>query len=1045
MIRYFAAHPTAANLLMVGLIAAGVAAIPEVKRETFPDIPADEVEVRLPFPGASAEDVEEAICQRIEDVADTIADIREKRCEAREGVAIAVLQMREGASIDRFLDDVKTEIDAIDTFPADAEIPVIRQLERTDFVASIAVTGRLSPVDLKAYGEQMKDRVLLIDGVSQVTVEGFSDHQIRIEIPATVLRQYGLSMDGLADMVAGQSVDLPSGSIEASDGTVLIRFADERRRPREFEDLVVVTSSSGAEIRLGDIATITDRFELDEEKSLFNGRRAAFLRVEKGKEDDTLSVVDALKAFLEKERKIAPPSMAFALTQDVASIVRDRLSMLLRNGAQGLVLVFLTLWLFFSFRFSFWVVMGLPVSFLGTVAVMALAGYSFDMITMVGLLIAVGLLMDDAIVLSENIAAHMKQGKSALAAAVEGSRQVAPGVIASFLTTICVFAALAFMKGEIGAILKVLPVILIVTLTVSLVEAFLILPHHLAHALGGSEGRKPSAFRRRIDGTVEWIRDDVVGRIIDTAVRWRYLTAGLVVAVLLVSLSMVAGGVLKFQAFPDLEGDVMEARILLPQGTPLRRTEDVVGRVTAALSRVDAEFARRQPDRPPLVRNVGVQYNKNVDAFESGPHVATVLVDLVGSEVRDIPLDQIIGRWRELAGDIPDVIDIKYTQPQFGPGGRPVDIRLMGNDLGELKAASLALQGWLKAYTGVLDLSDDLRPGKPEIRVRLNKGATMLGFSAADIAAQLHTAFQGKTAREIQVGAEAFEVDIRVAPADRDSLADLDYFTVTAPDGEQVPLHAVAVLEPGRGFARINRVNGLRTITIRGDINTAITNASEIVEDTRKRFLPELAERYPGVRVSFEGQARESAATGSSLRRNFLIGALGVFLLLSFQFRSYIEPVVVMAAIPLGLIGVVWGHLLMGLELSMPSVVGYVSLAGVVVNDSILLVEFIRIRRRAGETVADAARLAARQRFRAILLTSLTTMAGLLPLLTETSLQAQVLLPLVTSLVFGLFSATLLVLVMVPTLYVILDDYGLTRAVEEGETRPAPAPRSAAA
>jgi len=1040
LIRYFASHPTAANLIMVGLMILGLVAAPHVKRETFPDIPADEVEVRVPYPGATAEEVENAICQRIEDAVDGVESLRETRCEAREGLAIAVIQMREGASIDRFLDDVKTEVEAIDNFPDDAETPVTRQLGATDFIATVAVAGPMAPPDLKAYAETIKDSLLRISGVSKVTLGGFSEHQIRIEVPATTLRQYGLSVEAIADAVARQSVDLPTGAIETRDDTLLVRFADERRSPHAFEDLVVVATAGGAQIRLGDIATITDRFELDEAKNLFNGARAAYLVVEKSKDADTLDIIDAMRAFLESHRATAPPGLTLAVTQDITSIVRDRLTMLLRNGAQGLVLVFLTMWLFFSLRHSFWVAMGLPVSFLGTIAVMSAIGYSFDMITMVGLLIAVGLIMDDAIVISENIASHWQRGKTPIEAAVDGVREVAPGVVSSFLTTVCIFGSLAFLTGHIGSILKVMPVIVITTLSVSLVEAFLILPHHLRHSVATGRDGGGVALRRRIEAALEWTREAVVGRVADWAVRRRYLTAGLVIALLLLSVSAIAGGMVKFRAFPDLDGDVIEARILLPQGTPLARTEHVVARITQALKVLDAEFSPRQPGGRSLIRNVGVQYNKNVDAYETGAHVATVSVDLLKAEVRDATLDEVLSRWRALTGPLPDVIAVKFTERQLGPAGRAIDIRLQGHDLGDLKAASRELLAWLDAYRGVHDLSDDFRPGKPELRLRLRDGASALGLDAAAIAAQLRSAFQGKTASEIQVGPESYEIDIRLPANDRDSVADLEYFAVTAPGGEQIPLSTVAVIEEGRGWARIARVDGRRTITVQGDVDTRVANVGEIIEDTRQRFLPKLADRYQGLVVSLEGEAAESDDTSSSIRRNFLIGLMGVFLLLSFQFRSYIEPVVVMIAIPLGLVGAVLGHLLMGLDLSMPSMVGMASLAGIVVNNSILLVFFIRMRRRAGETVTAAAAGAVRQRFRAIVLTTMTTVAGMLPLLTEQSLQAQVLIPLVTSLVFGLISAALLVLLAVPALYAILDDFGLTAALEEDAQAPEPAP-----
>ncbi len=1024
MIGFFAGHPTAANLLMLAFLMVGFAFAGTVKRETFPDIPADSVEVRVPFRGAAAQDVEEAVCLRIEDVADAVDGREETRCEAREGLAVATLVMREGGDIERFLNDVKTEVEGIQDFPEAAEAPVVRQLGRRDFVASIAVAGPLRPEGLKAYAERMKDDLLAIPGVAQVRVQGFSQRQIRIEVAAPTMRQFGLSVGDLADAVAAQSVALPAGAVETRDATVLIRFDDERRTPRELEGLVVVASESGAVIRLGDIATITDRFELDEDKSFFNDKRAAYLAVEKGRDDDTLDVIDAIRAYVDTERGRAPPGMVFEITRDVASIVRDRLTMLVRNGIQGLGLVFLVMWLFFGLRYSFWVAAGLPVAFMGTIAGMAAIGYSFDMITMVALLIAVGLIMDDAIVIAENIARRRRSGRSAIEAAVEGTKEVAPGVLASFLTTIAVFGALAFLRGEIGAVMKVLPVILILTLSFSLVEAFLILPHHLKGALDAAGGQERRGLRGRFENGLERFTETWVGRLVDAAVSWRYLTVGLIVGLLLGAVAAMAGGTLKFRAFPDIEGNVLEARLLLPQGTPLARTEAVVDRVVAAIRAVNRELA--DPGGQDVVRNVGIQFNRNQDAHESGEHLATVIVDLVDSESREVSLDGVKERWRAQLGELPDVISLTFSEPQLGPGGKPIDIRLLGEDLEALKAASNGLLEWLHGYRGVLDLSDDLRLGKPEVRVRLREGALVLGLNASQVARQLRAAFQGRVAGEFQAGAEDYEIDIRLSGQDRNSLADLAWFAVTLPAGEQVPLYTVATLDSGRGYSRIHRIDGRRAVTIQGDLDPDVANAGEIIADTRARLLPDLLGRHPGMSVELEGQTQELAASGSSLGRNFLIGLAAIFLLLSFQFRSYIEPLVVMAAIPVGLVGVVVGHLVLGLDLSMPSMVGFVSLAGVVVNNAIVLVTFIKIHRRGGEPAAAAACRAARQRFRAILLTSLTTVAGVLPLLTETSLQAQVLVPLVTSLAFGLAAATFQVLFLVPSLYAILDDFGLT-------------------
>lgn len=1022
MIRFFAAHPTAANLLLLVLIAMGLVALPQMRRETFPDFSTGMVEVAVAYPGASAEEVEEAVCQRIEDAVEGLTDLAEITCESRESIGTATIEMVEGGEIGRFLTDVKTEVEAIDNFPDLAEEPVIRELNRTDAVVSIAITGPMAGPDLKVYAEGIRTRLNRLPDISQVTLRGFSDRQIRIAVDAMALRQYGLSVADIARIVADQSVDLPAGTVETGERDVLVRFADERQSPEAFENLVVIAGRAGAGVRLGEIATITDRFELEEERVLFNGRRAALLDVTKTTDQDTLTVMAAVREFIAEAEAQAPEGVDFTLTRDVASIVADRLDMLLDNGLQGLLLVFLVLWLFFSFRFSFWVAMGLPASFLGTLAAMVVFGYSIDMLTMVALLIAIGLLMDDSIVIAENIAARVRAGLSPLAAAIEGTKEVGPGVLSSFLTSVCVFAPLAFLAGDIGKVLRVVPVVLIMTLAVSLIEAFLILPHHMAHALHKQrEGRFRRGFERRFAALREG-----VGRLVDRAVHWRYLTLGIIVMLFLLSVSMLAGGVLKVRAFPELDGDVVEARILLPQGTPLARTEAVVAEVRAALDRVDAAFTPRQPDGQPLVRNVLVQYNFNPDAFEAGPHVATVTADLLSAETRNARIDDIFALWREEVGTITDVLSLTFKEPQIGPAGLPIEIRLQGEDLDRLKAASLDLLAWLDGYPGVTDLADDLRPGKPEVRLRLREGALSMGLDAATIARQLRAAFHGEEAAEIQVGPESFEIEVELAPDDRDSLGDLDRFTVTLPDGRQVPLSTVAVIETGRGFARIARIDGQRTVTIRGDVDPREGNLSEILAATQADFMPGFAARYPDIAVELEGEAAEQAETSASLMRGFALGLVGMFVLLSFQFRSYIEPVIVMLSIPLALIGVVWGHLIMGQQLVMPSLLGYASLAGIVVNDSILMVAFIKKNAAEGMDVVTAARTASRERFRPVLLTSLTTIAGLLPLLFEQSLQAQVLIPLVTSLAFGLAMSTVLVLVLLPCTYAILHDFGLT-------------------
>ncbi len=1022
MIDFFVRHSTGANLLMVLMVIIGLSALPELRRETFPDFAAQKLEIRLIYPGASAEDVEEAVCQRVEDALERISEVNEVVCVAREGQGRVVVEMMDDSDMARFMDEVKSEVEAIADFPEQVELPVINELGRTDKVVAVAITGPMLVNDLKAYAEQIKQRMQQMPEISQIEVLGFSDHQLRIEVSARAMRGFGVSMSDVANAVRRQGIDLPAGTLRTHDQDLLLRFADLRRSPEELANLVVVSANSGAEIRLGDIAQISDRFELDERKTLFNGRRAAVLQVIKSKQQDSLVVMASVSRFLAAERQRAPPGVEFTVTQDRSSIVSDRLNLLLKNGGQGLILVFLTMWLFFQLRFAFWVAMGLPISFLGALFIMGMLGLTINMITMVALLIAIGLLMDDAIVISENIAAHLRRGKSPVQAAIDGAKQVAPGVISSFLTTIAVFGPLAFLSGHMGSVLKFIPMVLCLVLAVSLIEAFMILPHHLAHSLQ-NQNKKVSRFRQRFEEQLDYFRQQILGPAVDFAVRQRYWFVGGVIALFLLSIGMVLSGKLKYQVFPDIEGDIIEARVLLPQGTPLWRTEAAVQRITDGLKAVDERFSPLQPDGRQLVQNIQVRYSTNQDAGESGPHLATVTADLITAEERRGRLDDIINHWRNSVGEIPDLIALNYKEPVIGPGGIPLEIRLKGASLEQLKQASLELQGWLGRYRGVFDLSDDLRPGKPELRMRLREGTLALGLDATTIANQLRAAFFGVTASEILVAGEAYEIDVRLAQHDPSTLTDLETFRIVTEQGDQIPLSTLVHIEPDRGFSRIKRVDGVRTVTVTGDLDPRVANAQELINHTRQLFLPGLQQRYPGVQIGIEGQSRESDKTGSSMLRSFAIGLACIFILLSFQFRSYLEPLVVMFVIPLSLIGVIWGHLLMGVALSMPGIIGFASLAGIVVNDSILLVEFLKQQVRKGHSMVEAAKIASQARFRAVLLTSITTIAGLFPLLLEKSTQAQILIPLAVSIIFGLLATTLLVLLVVPALFGILDDF----------------------
>ena len=1024
MIRFFAAHPTIANLLMILFLAAGLFVSPTLLRETFPRATPSEVEISVPYPGARPEDVETAICERIENALDAVTGIDRHSCEAKENLARAVVRMREGDDFQTFVAEVKSEIEAITDFPSRSEPAQIKALGLTDFVASVAITGPEGRTDLMDYADEIRTRMLRWGGIPKVDIRGFSTRELQINLRPNDLQKFGLSVLDVALAVQANSLDLPAGSIEAVSETLLIRVAEERRSTDTLAAMIIRSSAQGGQVRLRDIAEVNEGFAKEDDIILFDGKPAAILDITKTRAEDSLRTLDAVKAFLDAESAQAPAGVTLAITADGASVVRDRLTLVVVNGLQGLALVFLVLWLFFGFRFSFWVAMGLPVSFMGGVALMGLVGYSLNLMTTLGLLIVIGLLMDDAIVIAENIARMREKGRSALDAAVEGAAQVFPNVLASFGTTAMIFGSLAFLSGDLGAVLRVVPVVMLFVLMVSLIEAFLILPHHLIHSLEAPAQNK--GLGAAMEKAVNWTRERVVGPMVDLTIRWRYATVGLNLAVLLISASMLAGGYLKFTAFPELDGDTIVARVLMPQGTPLSRTDEVVKRLQAGLEEVNATLTPKQPKGATLVRHVTVFHGLNRDAFETGAHVVTISVDLLPSADRSSTPDEIMELWRDTVGPVPDVISLKFAESTIGPAGIAIDLHLKGDNLSSLKAASLELQDWLWQYQGVTSILDDLRPGKRELRVTLKDTAGPMGITASLVADQLRAAYFGTTISEMQIAGSLVEVTGQFSPQDQASRSVFDDFTLTRADGSYVPLSVVADVEIGQGYSRINRENGVRAVTVQGAIDTRIANANAIVSDTLTRFVPELLSRFPDVSLDVEGQNAEAGKTQQSMLKGFVIGLLGVFLLLSFLFRSYLEPIVVMLVIPLSLPGAIFGHMAMGLDFSMPSMLGFVALAGVVVNNSILLVDFVKREHEVVASVSQAAARAARARFRAIFLTTTTTTAGLLPILTETSLQAQILIPLVASLVFGLLTAGLVVLFVLPAVYAILDDLGLS-------------------
>ncbi|MEZ8946517.1 efflux RND transporter permease subunit [Vibrio sp. 10N.247.311.12] len=1032
MIAFFARHTTGANVLMMAVLLLGAFALPKLQKDTFPLTPTKNIEVRIFYPGASPFEMMEEVCYPLEDSLDKLSGIKELSCDARESLVIANVEIGDDEDIDTLTSDIQQQVNAISDFPDRVEQITVSKLDRVATVASVAITGNMSDRDLYLYAQQIKHKLKESPLIAQVTVSGFADQEIEIHVSQWKLQQYGLSVSDLSNLVQQQSISTPAGVFSNDLEEISVRFDHLGSNVRDFENIVIKSSETGTQVRLGDVAVIQQKFTSDENQILFNGQRAALLQVSKTQFQDTLTVKDAIVSIVEKEQARAPEGVALTITQDSSTNIIERLRILTSNGAQGLALAFLMLWAFFNIRFSFWVTMGLPVSFLGAIFAIQLLGYTLNMMTLVGLIVAIGLLMDDSLIIAENIAAKRQQGLPAFDAAVEGTKQVFPGVIASFATTIMVIGPLMFLTGKMGEVLRYIPIVLLITLLVSLIEAFLILPSHLAHS--HTESRS-NPIRDKFIAGFENIRDRFFVPVSVKAMNAPYLSVGILVMVVMISTASISSGWLKFKAMPALESDVLQARILLPQGSLLSQTEAVVEKVSNALDELNQEYAEKYPSSKPLVASTTIMFNSNADANESGPHMATVSADLLPAQFRQQSIKDLIQDWKQKVGPTADVVSLKFTDKERGIAGNGIDIRVQGESLQELNQVSRSLVKWLKGFDGVYNLSTDLREGRTEFHVNLKDEAGVMGVNASNIAQTLRSAVKGSTDLTVFQQGELVDISVRLDEfTHQASLYELNNLMVTAGNGTLVPLSSVATFDRKQAFSRIHRINGMNTVVVQGNIDTRVANAREIMLQFNSEFVSQTQHKFPDITFTSQGQDKESSDTGSSLATFFALGVVGIYLILVFLLQSYTQPIAVLLAIPMGWIGVVWGHLGMGFDLTIPSLVGFATLAGIVVNDNILLVNFIKKNIAQGERLIDACREAVRDRFRAIFITSLTTFAGLLPLLTETSTQAQFLIPLIASIAFGLVSATLLASIVVPCVLLILDDLKLTKWAEGAQS-----------
>ncbi len=1031
MIEWFARNSVAANLMMVFIVVAGVIATMSVKAEIFPEIDLDRINVEVPYLGAAPEEVEEAVNVRIEEAIQGIDGIKQIQSTASEGMGTVTIELELDADARKVIDDVKSNVDAITTFPVETEKPIIRELTSRNQVADIAIAGDVDPFTLKAVAEQVRNELSATPEITQVDLVSAPPYEISIEVSEDTLRRHGLTFDDVATAVRSTSLDLPGGSVRTESGEILLRTIGQAYRGDEFEDLVLWTRPDGSRLRLGDVATVVDGFAETDQYARFDVTPTMMVSVFRTGDQSALEIAARVHEYVDETQARLPPGVTLTVWQDQAKMLDARLGLMLRSGATGFALVFLVLALFLQFRLAFWVSLGIPVSFLGALALMPALDVSINIMSLFAFVLVLGIVVDDAIIVGENIFRHQEEHGDGLRGAIEGGQEIAKPVVFAVLTTVAAFMPLMFVPGMMGKIFRVIPLVVIPCLLFSLVESLQVLPAHLSHLRKGSGRAGPwQRFQGLFANGLKKFIERAYRPLLELALQWRYLTVSVGLACMIVTLGMVLSGRPSFHFFPSVEADFMAASVEMPQGTPVDVTSTAVERLEEGVARLRERLIEEtgQDYFLHVAASIGDQPMASRGGGPMGPiqsmasaHLGEVTVELAPSETRAYNSEQIGNMWREATGPIPEAVDVSFNMSMMSPGD-DVDVQLAGPDMDALRAAANEIKERLLQYAGVNEVSDSFRAGKAEVKLGIKPAAETLGLTLGDLGRQVRQAFYGEEAQRIQRGRDDIRVMVRYPRDERRSLGDLENMRVRTKDGAEVPFRQVAVVEPGRGFASIRRVDRNRAVNVTASVDSNVTSAGEVIADLDTRILPEVLASYPGVFYTFEGAMAEQQDAVGGLQVGFVLALFMIFALLAVPLKSYIQPLIIMSAIPFGLIGAVWGHLVMGLDVTMMSMFGLVALSGVVVNDSLIMVDFINRKRALHGDIGVAVREAGVNRFRPILLTSLTTFFGLVPLMLNKSFDAAFMVPMAVSLAFGVLFATFITLVLVPTAYVILED-----------------------
>ncbi len=1034
IISWFARNSVAANLTMIAIVVLGGMTMTTLKQEVVPEIVIEAATVSVIYPGASPAEVEEGILMRVEKEVQGLAGVDQVKATANEGFGVVTVNFLDGQDRDKMLDDIKAALAPIDNFPAEAEEPQVEMVEINNRAMLIAVWGDADHKVLREAARLLEDNLIKQADISLVQLSNEPDFEIAVEVSEEALQRYHLSFDEVVAAVRRGSLDIPGGGIKTSAGEILLRTKGQAYSGRDFETLPLRHLPDGTRLTVGDVATVRDAFAESDQGTRFNGNPAVMLHVFRVGKQEALVMSDQVLDAIAMTEQSLPEGIHLTKSMDDTLILRDRLDLMIRNGQAGLLLVLVALAIFLRLRLAFWVTLGIPMSFLGAAMLMPALGVSVNLISLFGFIVVLGIVVDDAIVVAENVHDHRQRGKSGLQAAVEGAQEMAKPVIFAVLTTIAAFVPMMLMPGSMGQFSRNIPLVVIGVLAFSLVEALLILPAHLKHLPADAKKHKIGPWERvqnGADAMVEKFIQRIYKPTLELALRWRYAALAIGVALFMITVGYIASGRVKFNFFPPIEADNVLAELQMPLGTPVDQTEMAIRRFETAAQQLQDEL--KNADGEPVIKfittSIGsqpmqAQQQSNSGVTSSGfngAHLAEVNVELLSAEERDISGREIMTMWRERVGGVPGAEDVSFSSDLMSADG-DVNIQLAGANMEVLQAAADELRERLLNVAGVTTARDTFVLGKRELKLELTAEGEALGFSLADLGRQVRQAFYGEEAQSIQRDRDEVDVMVRYPRADRERLATLEDMRLRTPDGRQVPFSVAATATMGRGYSKIDRLDRRRSISVLADIDKQLTTPDTVLAAISAEFLPDLINRYPGMSYSLEGQQKEQSEFMSTLMRINAMALLAIFVMLAIPLKSYAQPLIIMSAIPFGMIGAVAGHALLGYDLAIFSLIGVVALSGIVINDSLVMMDLINRERASGHSVLEAVRSSGVRRFRAIMLTTLTTFLGLTPLLLEKSLQAKFLIPMAVSVAFGVVFATLITLLLVPSLYLTVED-----------------------